>query len=151
MALSKRAYIKQISLYLENKDYEKAYPLALEFYEEFPDEIMCHYLLAASAFWTGHYEQAIMHGRRSFNLVKSKDDMIASALITSSAYYELERYEEGFRMLKAVEALKYSREVEKMMFIFSLAMKDKKEAMKHAKNLYVLNEKAAKALLKKFL
>ncbi|MBN1169440.1 hypothetical protein JXA56_00270 [Candidatus Micrarchaeota archaeon] len=151
MALSKRAYIKQISIYLENKEYEKSYPLAREMNENFPEDTMTHYLMASSAFWAGKYEESIEHGRKAFNMVKSKEDLIACALITSSSYYELKQYSEGFRMLKAVEKLKYSEDIETMMFVFSLALKDEKEAMKHAKNLQVLNAKLAEKLLKKFL
>jgi tetratricopeptide (TPR) repeat protein len=151
MSFSKRAYVKQLSLYLQNKEYEKSYPLAKEMYEEFPGDPMSHYFLAAAAYWNKHYEEAIEHGRKAFNLVNSNEDMIACALVTSSAYYVLGRYPEALRMLRAVEELQPTAGIEKMMFVISLAMGDKDEAMGHVTKLYSMNRKMAVELLKKFL
>lgn len=151
MELTKKGYLKQLSLYLSNKDYGQAYPLAKQFLEEYPDEMMANYLYATAAFWAGENENAAKYGRMAFNLSKSPDDLLASAIITSSAYYELKQYQKAFDMLSSMEKLKYNEEIEKLLFVFSLALKDEKEAYKHAKNLYVMNKKAAQELLKKFI
>ncbi len=151
MEFSRRGYTKQIMLYLQNKEYAKAYKLSSSFRKEFPDEMISNYLYSNSSFWTKRYDDAIVYGKIAFNKCKSKDEMIASAVVVASAYFNQEEYKKAMKILNPVEKLKCSEVVEKLMLAISIAMKDKKEALRHAKNLHVLNKEVAEEVLNKYL
>jgi len=149
--LGKNAYIKQNVLYLNNKDYGKAYEFSKEFVQKFPAEMIAHFLLAKAAFCLGRHEEAVLGARKAFNLAADADDMLSCAILASTAYYELKEYGKGLELLKQVEKTKTSEELEELLFIFSLAMEDEKEAMKHVQDLYKLNKKAAEEFIAKFI
>ena len=151
MDFGKPGYTAQVATYLKNQEYGKAYDLGKTFVQAFPDDVVAHFLLAESAFWSGKYEEAAFEGSKAFNKSSNDEDMLACAIITSSAYYELGKYAEGYKLLKMVEPRKKSEELEKLLFIFSLEMNDDKEAMKHVDDLFKLNKKAAEELIVKYL
>lgn len=151
MNFSKQGYIKQIMLYLENKDYQKALSLSKDFLKFYPDDLESNYLYSTSCFWTMNFLDSIKNGRIAFNKAKSKDELIATAIVISSSYYRIGEYENAIKILKPIESLKFSIDVEKLMLTLSIALKNKKEALRHAKNLHVLNEEAANEMLKKYL
>ena len=151
MELHKSGYISQIAMYIRNKSYEKAYGLAKEFIEKFPDEMTAHFFLSESAFWLRKYEEAILEGSKAFNKSATHEDMLASAIITGSAYYELKQYAKGFDLLKLMERRKTNESLERLLFLFSMALDDQREATIHLNELYGLNQKAAEDLAIRYL
>lgn len=143
MELGKPGYIKQSVAYFNNHDYASAYALGREFAAKFPDEMIAHFLLAKAAFWTGNYQESALAARKAFNMAKTPGDMLPCAILASTAYHEMGEYAKGYEILKAMERVQSSEELEQMLFIFSLAVKDEKEAMKHMDELRRLNKKAA--------
>jgi hypothetical protein len=131
MELKKQGYIVQTAAYLRNSEYENAYGLAKQFVEKFPDEMAAHYLLSQASFWTSRFDEAVLEGSKAFNKCNCDDDMLACALVAASAYYELEKFDKGFHLLMVMGGRKKSEELEKLMFLFSLARNDAEEAALH--------------------
>jgi hypothetical protein len=113
--------------------------------------MISHFMLSKASFWCGRYGEAAAEGRKAFNMAKSDDDLLACAVITATAHYELSEYAKGYELLKTVEKTKTSEELEKLLFIFSVAMEDEEEAVKHVEYLMGLNKKAAEELIVRFL
>jgi tetratricopeptide (TPR) repeat protein len=151
MDFSKSGFSAQIAAYLRNKDFQKAYNLSKEFVGKFPNEVISHYLLSESAFWFGRYEEAAMEGRRAYNKSVSDDDMLVSAIVAGSAYFELKQYAKGLEFLKHVESRKTSENLERLLFMFSMAVNDDKEAAEHLSELYKMNQKAAEDIALRYL
>ncbi|MDD5340586.1 MAG: CDC27 family protein [Candidatus ainarchaeum sp.] len=150
MAIEKKdAFIKQMAIFLGNRQYEDAYGLGREFAAKFPADMVSHYLLAKAAFWTGKYEEALAEGRKAFNLA-SGPDINACAVITASAYYSLGRYPEGYELLSSIKT-KGDEDLEKLKFIFAMVMGREKEAVECLDDLFRINRKAAEKLLEKAL
>lgn len=147
----KDSFVKQIAIYMGKNESQKAFDLAKEFAGLFPKEMVAHYLLAKSALALGRLEDAAAGARKAFNLAASQDDMVACAVLAGTAYYELKEYQKGFDMLKAMEEIKHTEELERLLFIFSLALNNQKEAMKHIDYLYLLNKKTAEELMLRFI
>jgi tetratricopeptide (TPR) repeat protein len=147
----KETYIKQIALYLSNASYSQAYELSKSFVAKFPDELISHFLLAKSAYWSGDYAEAKLEARKSFNIAKSPEDLLTCAVIASAAYYRLGEYSKGLEMLKAVEGMKRTAELEQLLFIFSVAVENEDEAMKHIRELQRLDKKIALEFIKKYV
>ncbi|MBN1169690.1 hypothetical protein JXA56_01575 [Candidatus Micrarchaeota archaeon] len=150
METSKNSYIAQTTAYLKNKNYEKAYSCAKELLQAFPGEMVGHYLASASAFWLKKYDESALEAKRAFNKA-SGDDMIPCAIMAATAYYELSQYDKGMEILRFVENRKMSEGIERLMFIFSLAKNDGREAAVHLNELYRLNEEAAREMLIRYL
>ena len=144
------SYIKQIVLLLKNSDFRRSYELSKEMADAFPKEMISHFLLAKSAFALGDYEKTIIHGRMAFNLSRGRPDMISCALLTSAAYFMVEKYGEGLLLLKLFEIDK-NRDVERMLFIFSAAKGNGPEAASHAMELIKINRSAALKLIEQFI
>lgn len=144
------SYIKQIALLLKNSDFKRSYQLSKEMADEFPKEMMSHFLLAKSAFALGNYEETIIHGRMAFNLSHERPDMISCALLTSTAYFMVEKYDEGLSLLKIFEKDK-NGDVERMLFIFSAVKDNEIEAARHAKELIKINRSTALRLIERFI
>jgi len=151
MELHRSGYIAQIAAYIRNKSYEKAYEMAKEFAEKFPDEMIAHFFLSESAFWLSKYEEAALEGSKAFNKSATNEDMLASAIITGSAYYELQQYAKGFGLLKLMERRRTNESLERLLFLFSMALNDHSEAASHLNELYGLNQKAAEELAIRYL
>lgn len=145
------AFAKQIVLYIKNQDYQNAYSLASEFTHRFPNEMIAHFLLAKSAYWLGKYSETAVEARKAFNLSSHPDDLLACAVLASTGYYETGEYVKGRDILVAMKKIKTSEELETMLFIFSLALRDATGAARHLEDLYKLNNKTADALMAKFL
>ncbi|MCI0564141.1 MAG: hypothetical protein MN733_37175 [Nitrososphaera sp.] len=146
--LKKEGYLKQLTLYLNNGDYEQAYGLAKEFAAKYPAEFASNFLLAKAAFWVGKYEETIAHATKASNLSPLPDDLLVCTILASTAYYKLGRYKEGLELLKRMD--KKSEDLEKLLFIFSLTMNDEKEAKIHMDELYRLNKRAAVRILRRY-
>ncbi len=149
--LGKNAYMKQMAIFIKNKDYQRAYDFGKEFTEAFPDDMMAHFLLAKAAFSLQRYDDSKEEGRKAFNLAKSNDDMVTCAVLTSAAYFELHEYQKGLEFLKKMEKLKKTEDMEELLFVFSLALEDEKGAVKHVERLYELNQETAENLITKYL
>ncbi|MDO8553622.1 MAG: CDC27 family protein [Candidatus Micrarchaeota archaeon] len=143
------AYQKQITIYLNNKNYESAYDLAKEFSERFGQELTSHFLLSKSAFWMKKYPEAIVAGRKAFNMAHAKEDMILCGIILSTAYYMQGDVKNSQEVLEAVNR-DGNTDVEKLMFICALAVQDEKAAMEHVNRLYKINRRMAEDFVMKF-
>ncbi len=150
MELHKSGYTSQIAAYLRNKNYEKAYTFSKEFVQKFPNEMVAHYLLSQSAFWVKKYGEAALEGSRAFNKSDSRDDMLACAVITASAYYELKEYEKGHKLLEVMARRKTNESLESLFFLFSIARNDGRAAAEHLNELYRLNQQAAKEMAARY-
>ena len=153
--LSKKGYAKQMELYLNNKDYQKAFALGTDFVKSYPGEMIGQYQLSSAAFHVGEYQNAQEHGRKAFNLAKTDHDMLACAIQTSLAYLKLGQYARGYEILKEMEKNKRTDELqddlEEALFVFSVAMKDKDAAMEHIDKLYNLNKSLALRLVRAYI
>ena len=136
----KEAFIKQLAIYLRDDDFAKAYELARAFVKRFPEEMVSHFLLARAAFGVKKYDEAKTEGREAFNMSKSYDDMLATALLASTAHLELKEYAAGYELLREMEKQGDSAELESAMVVFSLAQRDAKELISHLERLYKLNK-----------
>jgi len=145
----REAYEKQIAIYLGNRDYQKAYDLSKEFVERFSEEMLSHFLLMKSAFWLKNLDEAIKEGRIAFNLSHG-EDMVTCAVILSSAYYLNGNSKECYDLLNKMRS-EGNPDVEKLMFVYSLAVNNEKEAMVHIDKLYKINRRLAEEFVMKFL
>jgi tetratricopeptide (TPR) repeat protein len=145
------AYIKQISVYLENKENEKADELAKEFVKKFPNDMISHYIAAKTAFALGRYKDAESEAMKAFSKATGPDDMQACGVLASSAYYALREYAKGHDLLSKIKKIKNSEMVEKLLFAYSIAMRNEQEAMEHIDELYKLNRKAAEEFVISYL
>ena len=151
MEFTKQGYIAQISVFLKQEDSEKAYKLSKEFVNKFPNDVITHFLLCQSAYVVRKFDEAALQGRMAFNKSSSYDDMLACTILTASAYYENGKIVEGWEMLKFMERRKTNENLEKLLFIYSLAVKNKNEAVNHLNELHRINDKAADELVIKYL
>jgi tetratricopeptide (TPR) repeat protein len=147
----KEPFIKQIAIYLSNGSYQDAYSMSAEFLSKFPDELIAHYLAAKSAYWTGRFEEARTEARKAFNLALSDDDLLTCAILAASAYYRAGEYRKGYDLLKEVEKKKTTPELMQMIFIFSLAIEDEREAIAQLEALQKLDRKVAMDFIKRFV
>ena len=143
----KESFMKQITIYLNGENHQDAYELSKQFVEKFTNEMIAHFLLAKSAFRVGKYDETAIEGRKAFNLSNSPYDALASALVTATGYYQLEEYNKGYEILKSMEQAGKSEDLQFLLFMFSLARKDTKEAAKHGAELYVMNRRATEDLI----
>jgi hypothetical protein len=145
----KESYIKQTILYLNNKNYTAALGLAKKFTEKFPDEMVAHFLLAKSAFWSRDYELSLRESLVAFNKSEG-NDRVPCALLAGCSYYQLGRYRDGYKFITAAK-LPANEEVEQMRLIFSIFLENSENIEKHAEKLLALNEESAKRLLARFI
>jgi tetratricopeptide (TPR) repeat protein len=144
------SFVKQILIYLKNRQYEMAVDLSGEFTERFPDALISHYLLAKSHYKIEKFQNALKEAHKAFNLAESKEDMVAVGVFLACAYYELRRYKKGYEVLKTIRDLDDPR-IEKAMFILSLCTNDPKTAMIHVDTLYKINKKVAGQFVDRFI
>jgi len=150
MAIEKLdSFVKQILIYFKNKDYGEAHSLATKMVAKFPKEMISHFLLARATFWLERYPEAISEAIKAFNLAK-REDLLPCAILLGSSYFQSGEYEKGYALLSKFEKEK-NEEVKKLLFIFSLARKNEKEAVSHVADLFQINRQAAKKLVLKFL
>ena len=149
--LGRAGYLKQAVIYLSNQDYASAYSLCREFAGKFPDDMMAHFLFSKAAFWAADYRESASAARKAFNLAKTPEDMLPCAVLASTAYHELGEYLKGYEILKAMERIKSSEEVEKLLFIFSVDLREGREALSHMDELRRLNRKAAEEFMMKVI
>jgi hypothetical protein len=146
-----KAFVRQITLYINNKDYQKAHELAKEFSVKFPDKMISHFLLSKACFGIRDFEGSKLEGRKAFNMSHAYADMLACALQTSMAYLETKEYQKGFLLLKEMEKKGQSEELELALVTFSLALKNEAEALDHIKRLFALNEELAMDLARRMI
>ncbi|MEM4359099.1 MAG: hypothetical protein QXT45_01050 [Candidatus Bilamarchaeaceae archaeon] len=145
----KESFVKQIILYLNNKNYTAALELSENFVKRFPNEMVAHFLLAKSAFWDQKYDVALREGRAAFNMSRG-EDITPCALLLACVYYRLKRYAEGYEFLNSAE-LPDTEEVLQMKLFFSMALENLKDVEKHAEVLLRMHETATKKLLARFI
>lgn len=143
-------YAKQITAFLKNKKYTRAYNLSKEMVEHFPEEMASHFLLAKCAFWMKKYKESAKQGEKAFKLAKKRGDLRAAAILTANALFMTKEYQKGYRLVKNFEKDK-KEEVEKMLLMFAALSGDEKKAGKHAAALLRINKKAGIQLLKKLI
>jgi len=147
----KEAYARQLAIFIRNEDRQRAYELSKEFVNAHPDEMLAHFLLALAAYRLDKFDEAKLEGRKAFNLASSADDMLVSALLTSSAYYNKGEYTQGYELLKTIEKRKSTDELQKRMFIFAMALGKSDEALQHMDELFKMNESMAADMVLKML
>jgi tetratricopeptide (TPR) repeat protein len=139
----KEAFIKQLVVYLKEDDYSKAYELAKTFTQKFPDQMIAHFLLGRAAFGILRFEEAKNEARMAFNMSRSYEDMLATALLASTAHLELREYAKGYGLLHEMEKMGSSTELQTALVVFSLAQRNASEVIMHLDKLYALNERLA--------
>ncbi len=145
------SYVKQIGLYLEGDQIGPAYEMASEFARRFPDQMIAHFLLSKAAFGLERFDEAASEGRKAFNLSGNPSEMIACAIMASLGYYKTREYAKGYQMLKDIEGLKKDAQMQELLFVFSLALKDEAAALSSIEKLYGLNESATEEFIVRFL
>ena len=145
----KASFTKQIALYLKNGNYDAALPLAKQFLEKFPEEMVAHFLLAKAAFWKKEYELSLKESLQALRMCGVEDSSPA-AVLAASSHYMLGRYAEGHKFLSQMTEPK-TEELERMKIIFAAVVGDEAGAERHAEELFKINKKAAEELLIKLL
>ncbi len=143
------AYQKQIIIYINEKDYQKAYELSKEFAERFKADLIPHFLLAKSAFWMKNYGEATIAARKAFNMAHNKDDIIMCAIILSTAYYLNGDNKNCREVLQAIKE-DHNVDVQKLMLTYALVANDPNAAAKHIDRLYKINRRLAEDFMMKF-
>jgi tetratricopeptide (TPR) repeat protein len=144
------SFTKQILIFWNYREYDKAYELSMDFTKSFPRSLIAHYLLAKYYIKREEYPMALAEGHRAFNLAQSPEDLIATGVFLACAYYHVRRYSKGYEILNMLR--EYGDEkVEKALIILSLCMNDPTEAMMHVDALYVINKDIANKFVDKFL
>lgn len=144
----KSSFVKQISIFLQGEDYEKAFALSEEFSRRFDREMVSHYLLAQSAFRMGRLDIAESEGRKAYSLSKDRADMAACAVFIASVCYLRKEYPAGMKILSGIGG---SQDAERLMVVLSLAMDDANSAARHLDELYKMNIRAARKLAVRML
>lgn len=148
----KPPYLKQISLYFQSGDYQKAYELAEEFAKEYPEEMTSHFLLAKAAFWQNDYTVAKEEAQVAFNLAQGQEELTITGILLACSLYRLKEYSRGLELLKVLKSKIPSQEnLAKLKFIFALALHDEPAAMRHLDELYEMNKNEASALMLKLV
>ncbi len=140
------AYIRQIVAYLTNKNFKEAYKLSKEFLSTSKETMISHYFVARSAFKLKKYDEAKKEARIAFNLSKGKRDMIVCANLFASICYKSREYQEGVDFLSKMANYK-NTEIQALLFLFSIKLKDKESAVEYMENLYSLDKKRAHDLV----
>lgn len=149
---SKPPYIKQISIHFNNGDYKSAFSLSQEFASAFPDDMISHFLYAKAAFWLDSLETAREEALKAFNLSKGEDDLAVAGILLSCVYYNRKEFEKGNVLLNLLRTkLPQNEEIQKLKFIFALALHDEGAAMRHLETLYAINKKTASDFIVRFL
>jgi hypothetical protein len=147
----KESYAKMVAIYMKERMDRQAYDLSKEFVVKFPGELIPHLLLAETAYRLERYAEAKLEGRKALKYATSETDMIFCTMVFASACFHLKDYIEGYQLLKEVSARKSIMEVEEALFVFSLAMRDEKQAIDHMKNLLEINRDHALELMRVYL
>jgi len=142
------AYQKQLILYLNNGSRNQAYDMSQQYANEYPGDMVSHFLLAKSALGVGKYEEAALEARKAFNLAGNEADMAMCAIHACIAYYRLQQYAKGFELLRALESVRTCEETEQLFFLFSLALGDDAEARRHFDAMCNIDSAAATEFLK---
>jgi hypothetical protein len=145
------AYARQIALYLRERLDQNAYELSKDFVRAFPGELLAHVLLAESAFRLGRYPEAKVEARKAMAFASTETDLVFCATVFSSACFHLKDYIEGYNTLKEASAGRFILHIEEALFVLSLAMHDEDKAIRHMRNLTVLNRSRAADMMKTYL
>jgi hypothetical protein len=141
----KDSFVKQIAIYLRQGEHRKAYDLSKALASAFPSQMIGHYLLSKSAFWSEKYDEAYAEAGKALRLA-GKTDRPPCAILAASALFRLGRYREGRDLLAGIDD-KGNGELEKLRFAFAVAMGNEKEAVRFLEELYKINRKAAEKIL----
>ncbi len=144
------SFVKQILLYIENRQYDMAVELSEEFIEQHPKALISHYLLAKSYHKVEEHQVALKEAHKAFNLAESREDIIALGVFLACSYYEIRRYEKGYEILKNLRDFNDPR-IEKAMFILSLCTNDPTTALMHIDSLYEINKRVADRFVTRFV
>jgi tetratricopeptide (TPR) repeat protein len=148
----KPPYVKQIAIYFQQGEYQKAYELSEEFVEKHPDSMASHFLLAKSAFWINEFEQARDESKKAFNLSNGEDEIAVSGILLACSHYRLKDYEKGIEILRLLKSKAGTGEsIMKLKFVFALALHDEPAAMRHLDQLYDVNKKEASRIMLKLI
>jgi len=146
----KEAFLRQIAEYLRENRLTEAYDLSKDFVNKFPDEAVAHYTLGRASLMTERLEEAKTAARKAFNLANGPEDVLTCAILAASVYYRTGEYAKGYEILKGAEKGWKTDELERLLIIFSLEMKERETALTHFKELLQLNEKMAQELLARY-
>ncbi len=149
----KDAIIKQILLYLTNRDFRKAQTLSKELVEQFPQDLLSNYLAAKSSYWAEDYLSAEQHARKAFNIAQGQD-MIPTAIMLGCVLFMKREYTKGYHFLETVEDAKITKEpaeFQELMTVYSLALNNPKAAVMHVNRLYDINPPFAKEFILKYM
>lgn len=149
---SKEPYVKQLILYFQNGSYQKAFSLSKDFVRRFPKDSTPHFFLARSAFWLNDFPTAKDESLKAFNLSDGEDEMAVAGILLACSYFQLKEYQQGKEVLALLRTeLPQKEDLQKLRFIFSLALNDEAAAMRHLELLYTINRKAASDFIVQFL
>lgn len=145
----KEPYMKQISLYVQNQEFNRAYALAQDFADKFKNELTAHFLLAKIAFRLQKFPEAIAAGRNAFNLAANKQDMLLCAVVLSAGYYMQGNTTEAYHVLNQVGG-ETNPDAHRLMFVYACTVKDPQKAMESLDRLYQINPRAADEFIRQF-
>jgi len=134
----KEAFIKQITLFLDSKNYKQAYDLAKQFVSRYPD-IISYFILAKCAFWNVEYDEMLSAAGRACEYASGKDRE-SCVILTAAACYKLGRFEEGYGFLEEFGKTN-DPEVAGLRFMLAAASGNRKKTEMHLDELFKIDKK----------
>jgi len=145
----RESFALQITVYLRNRDYEKAYELSKAFIARFPSDFFSHYLMAKSAYGLRLFAECISHGKQAYSKAPAPDATRAAAILAGSGYFASGQLNKGYALLKDAEKQGSDESLEEALFIFSFALNKPEESAAHLGKLSRLNRRLALDLAKR--
>lgn len=138
----KEAFLKQIGIFLQKREYEKAYELSKEFTARY-DNAISHLILSKCLFWMGSYKEMLPEARKALRM-STGDDKEPAAVLLAAACYKLGRLAEGQKALSGLGETK-NMDAIKMRFMIAAMQGKKKEQEELLRNLAAIDQKEAES------
>lgn len=114
--------------------------------------MISHFLYAKVSFWTDALDTAKEEALKAFNMCKGEDDLAVAGILLACVYYNRREYLQGAELLNVLRTkLPRREEIQKLKFVFALALHDEAAAMRHLEALYDINRKSASDFIVSFL
>ncbi len=136
----KESFLKQIGIFLSQKQYEKALVLSKEFAARY-NEGVSHLATAKCLFWMESYDEMVPEAKKALKMSVGKEKE-AAAILLAAAYYKLGKFSEGKKTLASLGQTE-NMDAIKMRFMIAAMQGKKKEQEDALKELSNIDKKEA--------
>ncbi len=143
--LSEKAYMKQVMLYLKNKDYASAVKIAEQMHANYPNSYASSFALAKAYFWSNHFDDAERLCREAIGRAKTSEQKYSSYFLIASVYIALSNPEAAYKSLKKIPRSTMSEQYWELMVLLDSILG--KDSSKDFARLHAINREAAGKLL----